>query len=440
MTEEFNRKISKAVKKLLTLEQVTLSGTFTSHYSYGMLPPCLEDRYNLEIKIDSDLTLKMQVSFDSKYLSFPPDIVVHNLPAEQSQDLSALLPQSDFNLGHENCLYTWFKRILSLFKKPEPTKRWPVFDDMSKRNNIPAFKPSSSSSGSKPKEPTKTYETNMYSDGDFVDELLDIRENMDIEEIPAYKQDRYKLKNKEDFIADTSDFFADQDEALSYKTREHEFEASLFAEKSPTTGSSDTFTRAKRSYVDHIMTEASQGDSDDDEIILPTYNSQKKIQPNPEPLHKKKRMTLVKPTIYNTKMEGKIEYRKKFMYGWLSKYKSFTLLVQFRLSKSKLHTEFKRRKERNMEVFLEEHPEVVKVFKFKQAAPIMINFKMNLLFPSSPLEIKLISVLNTTSVRSDEPDTKDLKYSVTRNESLSKTVNDIMNLITDAVPAFHYQM
>lgn len=65
---------------------------------------------------------------------------------------------------------------------------------------------------------------------------------------------------------------------------------------------------------------------------------------------------------------------------------------------------------------------------------------MNLLFPSSPLEIKLISVLNTTSVRSDEPDTKDLKYSVTRNESLSKTVNDIMNLITDAVPAFHYQM
>lgn len=149
MTEEFNRKIKKAVKKLLTLEQVTLVGTFTSHYSYGMLPPCLEDRYNLDIKIDSDLTLKsnddkqmykyiyililknkctkkkggeypfiiVQVSFDSKYLSFPPDIVVHNLPAEQSQDLSALLPQSDFNLDQENCLYAWFKRILSLFKK-----------------------------------------------------------------------------------------------------------------------------------------------------------------------------------------------------------------------------------------------------------------------------------------------------------------------------------
>lgn len=58
MTEEFNRKIKKAVKKLLTLEQVTLASNFTSHYSYGMLPPCLEDRYNLDIKIDSDLTLK----------------------------------------------------------------------------------------------------------------------------------------------------------------------------------------------------------------------------------------------------------------------------------------------------------------------------------------------------------------------------------------------
>lgn len=61
-------------------------------------------------------------------------------------------------------------------------------------------------------------------------------------------------------------------------------------------------------------------------------------------------------------------------------------------------------------------------------------------FPSTPLEIKLISVMNTTSVGSDEPDTMDLKYSVTRNESLSKTVNDIMNLINNAVPAFHYQI
>ncbi|KAI8063127.1 hypothetical protein BDF21DRAFT_428719 [Thamnidium elegans] len=473
MTEEFNRKIKKAVEKLLTLEQVTLVGTFTSDYSYGMLPPCLQDRYNLDIKIDQDLTLKSndnkqisQVSFDSKYLSFPPDIVVHNLPAEQSQDLLALLPQKDFDLDQETCLYIWFKRILNLFKRPEPKKRWPVFDDIPTRDPILHLGLSSSSAKRKYKEETRPYDTDMYhSDGDFIDDsspyLQSKQEDMDIEkESSVYKQDRYKLKDKKDVIEDTGNFFADQDEALSYKTRAEEFENNLFKKKPPASDSSKTFNGTKRWSFDRMMSKAKLDGSDDDEIILHTVSTKKPSQPrptclkSPEPLRKKTR-TLLKPKIFNlnSKTEENLDYRKKFMYEWLSRYKknivkydtenysNFTLAIKFQLSKSELYGLYKIKKEISMKKFLEEHPDVGKISKYKQVAPIMINFKMDKYsFPSTPLEIKLISVMNTTSLRSSEPDTMNLKYSITQNESLSKTVNDIMNLITDAVPAFHYQL
>lgn len=167
-----------------------------------------------------------------------------------------------------------------------------------------------------------------HSDGDFVDDLLDAREEIDIEEeITAYKRDRYKLKNQDDFVADTSDFFADQDEALSYKTRNNEFKASLFAKKSPVSDSSKTFASAKRTYIDHIMTEASNDNSDDDAIILPTPKKTMHTKPNPEPLRKKKRNLLVKPKIYktNSKTEENFEYRKKFMYEWISEYKRYDI-------------------------------------------------------------------------------------------------------------------
>lgn len=167
-----------------------------------------------------------------------------------------------------------------------------------------------------------------HSDGDFVDDLLDAREDMDIEEeTTAYKRDQYKLKNRDDFVVDTCDFFADQDEALSYKTRDHKFKANLFAKKSPVSDSPKTFANAKRTYIDHIMTEASNDNSDDDAIILPNPKKTMQTKPDPEPSRKKKRTLLVKPKIYktNSKTEENFEYRKKFMYAWISEYKRYDI-------------------------------------------------------------------------------------------------------------------
>lgn len=60
-----------------------------------------------------------QVIFNSAHYDFPPDILFHNLPELEDgvEDRSVLLPTEGFDLGHEDCLYDWFQRILTLIKK-----------------------------------------------------------------------------------------------------------------------------------------------------------------------------------------------------------------------------------------------------------------------------------------------------------------------------------
>lgn len=61
-------------------------------------------------------------------------------------------------------------------------------------------------------------------------------------------------------------------------------------------------------------------------------------------------------------------------------------------------------------------------------------------FPSSDLKIKVISILNTTSVGSDKPESMDLRYEITEAETITNTVDYIMDLLKAKVPTFHYQL
>lgn len=73
MVEEFNRKIGKAMTKLETLTQVNLISIRTSSYSFGKNEPYAKDRYNLDLELDSNLTLKSKATtneFTTLYLIY----------------------------------------------------------------------------------------------------------------------------------------------------------------------------------------------------------------------------------------------------------------------------------------------------------------------------------------------------------------------------------
>lgn len=56
--------------------------------------------------------------FDSSHYKFPPDIIFHNLPPEEEiEDKRVLLPGEDWDLDRDDCLYTWFERVIGLIKK-----------------------------------------------------------------------------------------------------------------------------------------------------------------------------------------------------------------------------------------------------------------------------------------------------------------------------------
>lgn len=61
-------------------------------------------------------------------------------------------------------------------------------------------------------------------------------------------------------------------------------------------------------------------------------------------------------------------------------------------------------------------------------------------FPSSKLKIQLISVMNTSSPGSSEPDTESFEYQVSQKESVNETIESIMRSIKDKAPNFHLQM
>lgn len=63
-----------------------------------------------------------QIIFDSRNYTFPPDILFHELPEQVKStidDLSLLLPDKEWNLYSEDCLYVWLDRILRLIVKEE---------------------------------------------------------------------------------------------------------------------------------------------------------------------------------------------------------------------------------------------------------------------------------------------------------------------------------
>lgn len=54
MIEALNKKLERAIKKLTTLNEVTLKSTRSSHYSFGIVKPAINDRFNISIQLDVD--------------------------------------------------------------------------------------------------------------------------------------------------------------------------------------------------------------------------------------------------------------------------------------------------------------------------------------------------------------------------------------------------
>jgi hypothetical protein len=66
--------------------------------------------------------------------------------------------------------------------------------------------------------------------------------------------------------------------------------------------------------------------------------------------------------------------------------------------------------------------------------------KMDDQFPSTDLLIKVISVVNTDKPTSSEPESMEIAFKVDRDVDPSKTMEAIMSLIEERVPALHCQL
>lgn len=58
MVEAWNKKIDKAVKKLTTLNEITLNTKRSSNYSFGLIKPVIHDRLNITIQLSADSTVQ----------------------------------------------------------------------------------------------------------------------------------------------------------------------------------------------------------------------------------------------------------------------------------------------------------------------------------------------------------------------------------------------
>ena len=61
-------------------------------------------------------------------------------------------------------------------------------------------------------------------------------------------------------------------------------------------------------------------------------------------------------------------------------------------------------------------------------------------FPQTDLEIKLISVVNTTELNNTEPEFMTLDYAVFRSDPFSQIIADMMRVIQEKAIPFHLQM
>lgn len=188
-------------------------------------------------------------------------------------------------------------------------------------------------------------------DDDFEeDPVISKKENQ--LKLPTYNKDRYRLKNKNktelDFIKDGK-IFEDQDELLSYKTKDETlkvpttppkaFRTSFFRENRPKprslddriTEDFDPETVGTKKYKNEVT--KIDHDDDDDPIMLPKPKKMRKLNQTkliqPTTLQKLKNKVEQKQSIsvkvYDPKRDM-FEYRKKFTNEWLLKYERYTIL------------------------------------------------------------------------------------------------------------------
>ncbi|KAI9484059.1 MAG: hypothetical protein EXX96DRAFT_560678 [Benjaminiella poitrasii] len=152
--EDIDNKLKKAILKLDSLQAITVNKKLTSHYSYGIdNDSCIKDRFDITIKLIGFDETQCQILFDPNNYHFPPDIIFKKPAVTTMINLDELLPSKNWDISNEDCLYSWFKRILDIIRKygnlvketvgnenkKSGSKTWSIFDDNNnenkKRNN-----------------------------------------------------------------------------------------------------------------------------------------------------------------------------------------------------------------------------------------------------------------------------------------------------------------
>ncbi|RCH83560.1 hypothetical protein CU098_006549 [Rhizopus stolonifer] len=326
--------LSRAIAKLSLLDSIKMVKKLTCHYSFEK--EHIEDRFDICIadKIDC------QIVFDSSNYRFPPDLIFRNRHVKELfdvDDVASLLPDKEWNINDEDCLYDWFERILTTVKQ----------DAL--------------------QQDTRKKRSTLDPDADHVS------------------------KRRKPAMPDLSD---DEKDVFQKKSSCKLDNYPIFTIKQSTT---------------------SERKSNMDSCVIP-----------PNAIQKRKECVMM--------------WIKKFRDQIIRydpvEFRHFTLYLNFKIAQdTALWKRYYQLKRERLTVFQSIHNDTDKhLARPKPFAPMIVHFQMNHDFPISKIKVKLISVLNTTEVKSSDPDTKIMHFRV---NSMEDMIQDIMPQLTDHAIRFH---
>ncbi|KAI7880264.1 uncharacterized protein EV154DRAFT_46073 [Mucor mucedo] len=305
------------------------------------------------------------------------------------------------------------------------------------------------------KEDYKIKYKDDYKETQKIHDIMDFEEDDSIILNDDYKvkyKDDYKIEEKKDYKSKFKDdykdsLFSDDDDDLDIHT------SSYFKElKKPPTPKKASFGSIQANLASFRSKKkpAPAADifsfpSDKNEDVLPVSSipsPQKQRRPLQNHHHQTKLFDL------GSVKERQDDFRKVFMTAWLTKYRD-----QIMVYDSKDYAYFSLYMTIKLPVLCDEWAEF-KEFKSisienlgtgvslpKPQAPLIISFNMEPgTFPSSKLKIKLISVMNTTSPGSSDPETESFEFQVNQKGNMEETMKAIMRIIKGKIPKFHLQM
>ncbi|CEP18849.1 hypothetical protein [Parasitella parasitica] len=402
-----------AITRLKSLESVNITKKMTSHYNYGTEEPFICDRFQVDLGFKNK-SVQCLLFFDSSNYYLPPDIIFERSAIDKAfeiETINALLPARNWDLKNQDCLYDWFKDMISKIKnppksptpptepeKPIPSKNWDLFDTMDD------------------------------FDDDFV---VSNKKKPDSADDSLLGKDASKKKRP----------------AVDKSTRRKE------CKKKHTTSSKQDPLHFDIFDLDQKVTEEETnnynvGGGKRAKLSDSVYNAGVDLPEEIDPRKKKRKLIQALSKPLAKRSEKEVQWGEEFMRLWKRKLSDYilqsdgqdtgpvTMYMPFEIDQSSEEwLQYSRNKQKSLRKYQTQNsiPLTEKVSRPKPEAPMIVNFDLM----STHLKVKLISVINTDEQKSAGVDHIDITYKFDQQKSVASEAYRIHNDLKKRAIYFH---